>query len=569
MSSKKINWKEAKKLRRAAAAKKRKEKEKCWLCGQRGHTRDACPGLDDGGSSQSVWKGKKNNKKGKNKRAQRGERRGRRSNDQIEMEGALPHEVIPDSFGAYFIDGFCNVRDLSIVAGIEKQTLDIIGAIQPECTGLLIPLFVCSTDDLFLELPSLKNQEALGGNLPHLRFSCGVDLEIVTKLVEKIDMIPTGSKANDAVQMQLIEAKEEIRLLVSKISENIGHHGDAIVAIGPAGLDMKLARAVTRERSERISKCMGLSGTEASLFANKITETVIELQRFAFELQLKLAKRLNVPILAHLLGDTKDSDRRRQAETIFTSVLASELKTTAQSQIRGNREEGLDSVRVLLRGFALRPRFAAQLLNAFPDLWVAFDGSLTFRRAEIKDMDADGEGISLRDFAFDVPLDRFIIESNAPYCRPRATETDHIHVSSIAANAAIDATESHNKSESSEYLGPKSERKLSDISAKKKYRSEVDDNYYLHETRALRAMFSSGDSGQRDNSKINVRQSSDRQPSSRIKNPSLPRHVPLIASHISQLRASAHGINTANVLQQHCENSAKLFRVESWEKRLR
>jgi hypothetical protein len=36
----------------------KKNKLKCFICNQKGHTRNECPGVDDGGKGQSIYKGK-------------------------------------------------------------------------------------------------------------------------------------------------------------------------------------------------------------------------------------------------------------------------------------------------------------------------------------------------------------------------------------------------------------------------------------------------------------------------------------------------------------------------------
>jgi hypothetical protein len=60
-----LGFAEKRELQRHAAAEKRRQKQKCYLCGKNGHVRRRCPGIVDDGRGMSRYKGKSNIKTGR------------------------------------------------------------------------------------------------------------------------------------------------------------------------------------------------------------------------------------------------------------------------------------------------------------------------------------------------------------------------------------------------------------------------------------------------------------------------------------------------------------------------
>jgi hypothetical protein len=70
-----LGFAEKRELQRHAAAEKRRQKQKCYLCGKAGHVRRQCPGIVDDGRGMSRYKGKSNIKSEVQKREQAREKR--------------------------------------------------------------------------------------------------------------------------------------------------------------------------------------------------------------------------------------------------------------------------------------------------------------------------------------------------------------------------------------------------------------------------------------------------------------------------------------------------------------
>ena len=132
---------------------------------------------------------------------------------------------------------------------------------------------------------------------------------------------------------------------------------------------------------------------------------------------------------------------------------------------------------------------------------VSFNGTLTYRSSMSKEESVEGSQ-SLRDVCFDVPLDRILIESGAPECRPRA-----------------------------------------DCSAS--YDPRLDDEVFYTEAASL-----AGEKSKSSRSKTGKGRNV----------PSLPRHVPLIAAVIARER-DALGVTLAGVLEASRKNASRVFGV--------
>ncbi len=122
-----------------------------------------------------------------------------------------------------------------------------------------------------------------------------------------------------------------------------------------------------------------------------------EVQRDAFRKHIRVAKKLNKPIIIH----TRDA----QEDTLAIM-----------------REEGADQVGGVLHCFTESWEMAQQAIEM--GFYISFSGIVTFKNAK-----------ALRHVAFQVPDDKFLIETDAPYLAPvphRGKQNQPAYVGEVA-----------------------------------------------------------------------------------------------------------------------------------------
>jgi TatD DNase family protein len=125
-------------------------------------------------------------------------------------------------------------------------------------------------------------------------------------------------------------------------------------------------------------------------------------QHRAFEAQIGLARRTNKPLVIHT--------RAADDDTLAT--------LTAKAQ----------GVRVILHCFSMSQRVEECL--AQPDWWLSFAGNVTFPKAE-----------DLRLAALRVPLERLLVETDAPYLAPQVVRGKPNEPSYVVNTAQVLAVE--------------------------------------------------------------------------------------------------------------------------------
>lgn len=131
-----------------------------------------------------------------------------------------------------------------------------------------------------------------------------------------------------------------------------------------------------------------------------------DMQRKVFKQQLRLARKLNLPVVIHT----------REAEEDTMAVLEAELS--------GYSRVGGCGVMHCFSGSAEMAERALRL-----NLMISFAGNLTFRKAE-----------ELREVARSLPLERLLIETDAPYLAPvphRGKRNEPAHVQHVATMLAV------------------------------------------------------------------------------------------------------------------------------------
>jgi TatD DNase family protein len=107
-----------------------------------------------------------------------------------------------------------------------------------------------------------------------------------------------------------------------------------------------------------------------------------EVQRRVFKRQLKMAVALNKPVVVH----------SRKAEDDTLEILSDNLP---------------ESWPIHLHCFTGTPAFAAGIISRFPNLYIGVTGALTFKNAG-----------NIRASVQSVPLERLLLETDAPYMAP-------------------------------------------------------------------------------------------------------------------------------------------------------
>jgi len=111
-------------------------------------------------------------------------------------------------------------------------------------------------------------------------------------------------------------------------------------------------------------------------------------QLYAFERQLKLAVTLNKPIVVH----------SREAEEETYNLLKQHVPKDWRVHIHCCTDS---------------PSAVKRLINEFPNVFIGFTGVITFRSAEI-----------VRETVKITPLERILLETDAPYMKPSNSEAD-------------------------------------------------------------------------------------------------------------------------------------------------
>ena len=126
-----------------------------------------------------------------------------------------------------------------------------------------------------------------------------------------------------------------------------------------------------------------------------------EEQKRAFRAQLRLAKDLDLPVVIH----TRDAD---------------------EDTIKILKEEKADEIGGIMHCFASDKKLANEVLDL--GFYLAFGGLITFKNLQ-----------DLRDVVKDVPLDRMLLETDAPYLTPepyRGKRNEPLYVKYVAEKVA-------------------------------------------------------------------------------------------------------------------------------------
>lgn len=163
------------------------------------------------------------------------------------------------------------------------------------------------------------------------------------------------------------------------------------------------AEARVRALVRREPRCVAIG--ECGLDYHRVPEDVDveaykERQRDAFAAQITLANELEKPLIVHT----------REAEEDTLAIMKAHLRVDAP---------------VHVHCFTSSANLASALLDAFPNLCLGFTGVVTFKN-----------GGDVRDVVAGVPLDRILLETDAPYMAPTPFRGQTCHPGMIPLIAA-------------------------------------------------------------------------------------------------------------------------------------
>jgi TatD DNase family protein len=204
----------------------------------------------------------------------------------------------------------------------------------------------------------------------HLDVTPGPEAEIVerARAAGVTRILTVGTDADSArAALAAAEAHDEVYAAV-------GHHPNSATGFSDADLE------AIREHA-RHPRCVAIGETGLDDYRDYAPRPD---QERAFAAQIALARELAKPLVIHT----------RAAEEDTIAILARQAK-------------GLD---VILHCFSMPARLKECLAHGW---WISFAGNVTYPRAQ-----------DLADAAAQVPLDRLLVETDAPYLTPQAVRKE-------------------------------------------------------------------------------------------------------------------------------------------------
>mmetsp|Transcript_54394 Transcript_54394/g.172813 ORF Transcript_54394/g.172813 Transcript_54394/m.172813 type:complete len:560 (-) Transcript_54394:292-1971(-) len=343
------------------AKQKRKGKQTCNLCGKAGHVRRECPGFEDNGAGQSKFKdmksGSRKAHKDRGSKGSQGEKR--------EETPPLPVTEVP------FIDAHCHLL----------QLLDQV----PLPQGSLHRLVEAAAEVAAGDAPPPKGKPsrlaAMARTLPFPENFRGCIASVVG--IEELDRADDGAMdaqlAGDDVWVVVGISPHQAARLTSEQADRY------VTRLRPLGALADHRRCVGIGET-------GLDFTDAGLGVNPadgedVREAAKSRQRVAFEALARAAAERQKTIVVRAAGGPE----------VVVEVGDTLSRLLPPSEWRVHlRCAGLPACMETV-----------ELVKRFPGLHIGFSGQVTFSKAK-----------ETQEVAFDCPLDRCLLESDAPWQVP-------------------------------------------------------------------------------------------------------------------------------------------------------
>ena len=463
-----LPFREREEERRRQNKEKQRLRQKCYLCNKVGHTRQECPGLDDGGRNQSRYKGKMS-------KIQK-----RRS----EIPDSVPSSVVATASASWpeslfeevsddlpWVDTCCGASWLvSSPSSIVGQPETVLKAVNPvggppthRCIALVVPFSLFNTE-IFKEdsrslLPSSPPDIACQASKPPLQIP-NTECRSATSTLALPEIVYMAGVSPLAADLYTDSVHTKLEALFSTHS--------TFKCCGPIGLDYTRCNAdiSNRGRSQGSGGDGSSSGQEETenLSVEEAAQRALQkaifwrqlraaanaaerdAQRSAGEMGRELqglcgrAERSSCRGVSLVLRPSWREDKmaymaaERDLEEVLMDVCSrcTEEERDIKMDVRGETtKRGMQRgrLRVVLQGFAGRPQLvvALQRRSSFPtvdrfsssfkmnnalpagpllciDLFVSFSPLLIQRKND-----------HLREAAFEVPIDRLLLDSTLSF----------------------------------------------------------------------------------------------------------------------------------------------------------
>lgn len=369
-----IDFKARRELQRNEAAEKRRSKQRCYLCGQIGHVRRACPGFEDDGRGESKFTKAKGDAVGTStlKTSSRGKKKV--TNNQVRQDSSTI------------------ISDLELPQGFEPIDKRNISSCDNE------------TDDrTFLYYDAMCDGAA---TLQYLQTGRTGALfqktkeEALQEYRQTITKSTTTSNFGGCIAQVYLKTNQSWSTTTSPPLpwlETDPLPVFFVIGLNP-GFDcqnehQELARAVLQAACEDSQRVVGLCATlDYSQHFVDDTDRAVQLARV--HCTCEIAAQANVPVQLKLFPGAVP---RKQCDT---SDDAPYSRLIADLYMLLERHTNL---RVHVCSWTGRADDMMALLKDFPNrIWIGIDGSVSFAKATLA-----------HECAFDVPLDRLLLETGS------------------------------------------------------------------------------------------------------------------------------------------------------------
>ena len=352
---------------------KKKSKMKCHICGQTGHNRNACPGVDDGGAAQSVHKGQstaKNNtgekkKKGKDKvRAQkmmRGKKKERGQSIDEKEHSAISYPETSVQFHDMLSGSLLEGEDMEDNEGPCALVAGFISSCQPSSDTAYALSF---TPHVSEDSPCL------------LGYAIGIPSPCSTLWLSHINL----NSGEDSVLADMFDTV-----------------GPKLKAIGPIGLDYREQVVKSNSAADQ----QDVFRRQLAITANS-SNTGGTVPRFIMiQTMAPAAVTTNTESIFNF-ADMKENGHDTDVEEAM-NIDRDLFKALFDAKHLQESTSEVISIVISLADCGLKYSTIDALLSTFPHLYFSLDGRLTHTKQKLT-----------KEYAFDIPLTRLVFATMSP-----------------------------------------------------------------------------------------------------------------------------------------------------------